>query len=284
MRRTRHLTVLSGGTMDMADEFLDFEGATFTNNGAVISSVASFGEVDFNGVGASRHDAAPGRHGRLTTTNGLVDFHNPATPTTVAIADGALVDGVLDQLEIDGGSTLPTTGPWRRFSPGQPLIMAISSSDRHRIFRSTSAEPPTSQTDDVFDKRWRCAHTGWRLGRALNRDFTPSPSDTFTIYQTQVPSPGSSATWPAAAVEHGRRHHPYCRSLAPAQMLLRCPVSVPLFASRRRPTPSVGGPATECQRHSRWQQWHAARRGHICSWRGKSGIQFQFNGYVQVPR
>ena len=39
--------------MDMADNFLDFEGATFTNNGAVISSVGSFGEFDFNGVGGA---------------------------------------------------------------------------------------------------------------------------------------------------------------------------------------------------------------------------------------
>src|SRR5215469_8525831 len=76
MKSLGDLTILSGGTMDMANNFLDFEGSTLTNNGAVISSIGSFGEVDFNGVGnvqgTMQNLAGTGTY----NTDGRVDFHS----------------------------------------------------------------------------------------------------------------------------------------------------------------------------------------------------------------
>src|SRR5437763_12644103 len=51
---TGDFTVTSGGTLN-TNQFLEFEGTTFTNNGSIIDTVDTFGELDFIGieVGAS---------------------------------------------------------------------------------------------------------------------------------------------------------------------------------------------------------------------------------------
>ncbi len=99
-----NLAVLSGGTMDMADHFLDFEGTTFTNNGAVISSVGGNGEFDFNGVGGAggttQNLAGTGTY----NSNGRVDFHSRDS-TTVVPASGTVLNG-LTNWNFDGATVL----------------------------------------------------------------------------------------------------------------------------------------------------------------------------------
>ena len=191
MRPLGDLTVLSGGTMDMSNNFLDFEGATFTNNGAVISSVGSFGEVDFNGVGGAtgtmQNLAGTGTY----NTNGQVALHIRQF-TSVTIADGALVDGVFNDL-IDGGSTLTNNGTMAPgFPPGQAIIngtLQLGSTSN----LSFDIGGTIQGTDyDLFDKIDGGALTlNGDLAARLINDFTPPPSDTFTIYQTQVPLQGA---------------------------------------------------------------------------------------------
>ena len=191
MRPLGDLTVLSGGTMDMANNFLDFEGATFTNDGAVISSVGSFGEFDFNGVGGAigttQHLAGTGTY----NTNGQVALHIRQF-TSVTIADGALVDGVFNDL-IDPGSTLTNNGTMAPgFPPGQAIIngnLQLGSTSN----LSFDIGGTTQGTDyDLFDKIDGGALTlNGDLAARLINNFTPSPSDTFTIYQTQAPLQGA---------------------------------------------------------------------------------------------
>ena len=108
MRPFGDLTVLSGGTMDMADKFLEiFEGTTFTNNGAVINSVRSFGEVDFNGVGGAqaRRSTWPAP-APTTPTDESISI--AANSTAVVPASGTVLNG-LTNWTIDGGSTISLT-------------------------------------------------------------------------------------------------------------------------------------------------------------------------------
>ena len=87
-----NLTVPSGGTLDAANNFLFFQGTTFTNNGAVVSSVG-FAEVRFNGVngvvGTMQNVAGTGTY----NTNGRNDIHL-ANSVTVTPASGTILNGV----------------------------------------------------------------------------------------------------------------------------------------------------------------------------------------------
>ena len=91
------------GTLDMTNDFFFFEGTTFTNNGALISSTP-YGEFRFNGVGGAggttQNLAGTGTY----NTNGRVDFHTLFS-TTVVPASGAVLNG-LTNWTIDGGSVL----------------------------------------------------------------------------------------------------------------------------------------------------------------------------------
>jgi hypothetical protein len=191
MKPLGDLTVLSGGTMDMANQFLDFEGTTFTNNGAVISSTGSFGEVDFNGVGNVQGTTQLVAGTGTYNTNGQVHFHVRQF-TSVTIVDGALVDGIFDH-EIDAGSTLTnngTMGPG--FPPGQAIIDGnLQLGPISNL--SFDIGGTTQGTDyDLFDKTDGSALTlnGDLVARLIN-NFTPSPGDTFTIYQTLAPLQGA---------------------------------------------------------------------------------------------
>ncbi|HWY50974.1 MAG TPA: hypothetical protein VNW72_05770, partial [Chthoniobacterales bacterium] len=94
------------GTLDMANHFLDFQGTTFTNNGAVISSVG-FGEFDFNGVGGNTSTTQNLAGTGTYNSNGRVDFHS-RNATTVVPASGTVLNG-LTNWNFDGNTVLSLT-------------------------------------------------------------------------------------------------------------------------------------------------------------------------------
>jgi len=120
-----NLTVPSGGTLDAANNFLFFQGTTFTNNGAVVSSVG-FAEVRFNGVngvvGTMQNVAGTGTY----NTNGRNDIHL-ANSVTVKPASGTMLNGV-GLFTIDGGCTFDFTG-----SGGLTLAADVSNSGTVRL-------------------------------------------------------------------------------------------------------------------------------------------------------
>ena len=103
-RHTGNLTV--NGTLDTHNQFFEFEGTTFTNNGSIISSTGTDGEIDFNGVGAAAGTTQT-IAGTGTYAGGasfIIDIHI-INNTTVTPAAGTVIGGVTPLL-IAGGSTL----------------------------------------------------------------------------------------------------------------------------------------------------------------------------------
>ena len=98
------LTVASGGTLDMTNHFLFFQGTSFANNGALINSVGSFGEFRFNGVGGAVSTAQNLAGTGTYNTNGLVDIRMVSS-VTVTAASGTIINGVR-LFTIDGSCTL----------------------------------------------------------------------------------------------------------------------------------------------------------------------------------
>src|SRR5580765_7463514 len=68
------LTVAGGATLNMANGFLFFQGSTFTNNGALTSSVG-FGDFRFNGVGGAASTTQNLAGTGTYNTNGRVDIN-----------------------------------------------------------------------------------------------------------------------------------------------------------------------------------------------------------------
>src|SRR5580765_941768 len=95
------------GTLDMTNGFLFFQGSTFTNNGALTSSVGS-GELRFNGVagavGTTQNVAGTGIY---NLNSKRVDVHL-LNNVTVTPASGTILDGVTF-FTIDAGSALSLT-------------------------------------------------------------------------------------------------------------------------------------------------------------------------------
>jgi hypothetical protein len=100
-------TVVSGGTLNLAANNFSFQGPTFTNSGAVISTVSP-ATVIFNGInnvaGTTQNVAGAGTY----NTNGRVDMQLTNT-VTVTPASGTVINGVAF-LTIDSGTTLDFTG------------------------------------------------------------------------------------------------------------------------------------------------------------------------------
>ena len=120
-----NLTVASGGTVDMNNQYLFFQGTTFTNNGAFTSSVP-YGEFRFNGIngasGTMQNVAGTGTY----NTNGRVDVHL-INGVTVTPASGTVINGVAF-LTIEAGSTLDFIG-----SGGLTLAADVSNSGTIRL-------------------------------------------------------------------------------------------------------------------------------------------------------
>jgi len=94
----------------MNDQFLEFEGTTFANHGAVSSSTGGFGEIDFNGIG--------GTGGTTQTLSGAGTYSGSQSfpieiqvinSTTVTLAGGSVVSGVFN-FAIQALSTLSVPG------------------------------------------------------------------------------------------------------------------------------------------------------------------------------
>jgi hypothetical protein len=97
------LTVASGSTVDMSNNFLLFQGNTFTDDGSIVSAIGH-GEFRFNGLaGAGGTMQAMGGSGAYDPIM-PVDIHIVQS-TTVTPAVGTVIDGVRTFI-IDGGSTL----------------------------------------------------------------------------------------------------------------------------------------------------------------------------------
>ena len=106
-----NLTVVSGGTADMNNQFLEFQGAIFTNNGSIISSTSTDGEIDFNGVagssGTTQTIAGTGTYAGAGSF--VVDIH-VINQTTVTPAAGTVIGGVTPLLTAAGSAlSLPNT-------------------------------------------------------------------------------------------------------------------------------------------------------------------------------
>jgi hypothetical protein len=98
--------IASGGTLDIFNNFLEFQGTTFTNNGAVANTTG--GQLDFKGIGGSASTtqaiAGTGTWGSAGPTAAI----NVINSTTVD-ANGAAINGIAG-LTIASGSTLKNQG------------------------------------------------------------------------------------------------------------------------------------------------------------------------------
>jgi hypothetical protein len=183
------LTILSGGTLDMNNQFYSFEGTTFTNNGAVITSSGGNGEFDFNGVGGAQSTTQDVAGMGTYNTNGQINFHGRQS-TNVVITNGAVVAGVFNH-NIDGGSTLTNDGTMSPgFPPGQANVNGnwqLGSTSN----LSFEIEGTTQGTDyDVFATNGALTLNGNLVVRLLD-GFIPASSDTFTILTTQTTLAGA---------------------------------------------------------------------------------------------
>jgi len=179
------LTILSGGTVDMNNQFYSFIGTTFTNNGAVISS-GGFGEFDFNGVGnaigTTQNLAGMGTY----NTNGQINFHCRQS-TNAVIGISALVEGVFNH-NIDGGSTLTNNGTMAPgFPPGQANVGGNWQLGSTSNLDFDIGGTISGTNYEVFNKTDGGALTlHGNLVVHLINNFTPQNSDTFTIVTTQA--------------------------------------------------------------------------------------------------
>ncbi|HXX41799.1 MAG TPA: hypothetical protein VEI58_06000, partial [Chthoniobacterales bacterium] len=103
-RFTGNVTI--NGTLDTNDQFFEFEGNTFANNGAIISSTGSFGEIDFAGVGgvASTTQTISGTGSYSGGVSFPVEIH-VNNSATLAPASGTILNNVRD-LFVSNGATL----------------------------------------------------------------------------------------------------------------------------------------------------------------------------------
>lgn len=103
-----NLTVASGSTLDMNNQFLEFQGTTLTNNGSFISSSGGFGEIDWHGVnavgGTTQNLAGTGSY----DTNGRNDMHVFDNVTVIVASDTDLTG--LAYYTFDVGTTFDFTG------------------------------------------------------------------------------------------------------------------------------------------------------------------------------
>ena len=90
-----NFTVVSGGTLDMNDQFLEFEGTTFANHGSIFSSTGSYGEIDFVGMGGAsattQNIVGTGSYAAGVSFPIDIDILNT---TTVIPASGTVISGV----------------------------------------------------------------------------------------------------------------------------------------------------------------------------------------------
>ncbi|MFN2624137.1 MAG: hypothetical protein ABR611_14970, partial [Chthoniobacterales bacterium] len=90
------------GTLDMFNTFLEFQGTTFTNNGAVANTTG--GQLDFNGVGGVSGTTQTIAGNGTWNTNGPVGV-NVINSTTVTPASSTSLDGIY-LLTVTNGSSL----------------------------------------------------------------------------------------------------------------------------------------------------------------------------------
>jgi len=88
-------SVTVNGILDTNDQFFEFEGATFANNGSIISSTGGFGEIDFNGLGAvaGTTQTISGTGTYAGSQSFSVQIHVINT-TTATVASGTVISGV----------------------------------------------------------------------------------------------------------------------------------------------------------------------------------------------
>ncbi|HXX41129.1 MAG TPA: C-type lectin domain-containing protein, partial [Chthoniobacterales bacterium] len=98
--------VTMNGTLDTNDQFFEFEGSTFANNGAVTSSTGGFGEIDFIGVGdvASTMQTISGTGSYSGGVSFPVEIH-VNNSATLAPASGTILNNVRN-LFLSTGSVL----------------------------------------------------------------------------------------------------------------------------------------------------------------------------------
>lgn len=100
---TGNVTV--NGTLDTNNQFFEFEGTTFANNGAVTSSTGSFGEIDFLGIGGvvSTTQTISGTGSYSGGVSFPVEIHvnNGATLTP---ASGTVLNNVRNLLVLNGST------------------------------------------------------------------------------------------------------------------------------------------------------------------------------------
>lgn len=103
---TDDITISNGAAFDTANQIVQFQGTTFTNNGSVFCNTSGFGVIDFKGVGGvvttTQNLAGVGTY----DTNGLVEVH---VYSDVAVTSGTMLIG-LANLTIFRGATFSFFG------------------------------------------------------------------------------------------------------------------------------------------------------------------------------
>ena len=227
------------GTLDMNNQSLNFQGTTFTNNGAVTTS--SGGQIQFKGVagasGTTQNLAGSGTYGNIAIN---------IMANTTAVQNGNLN---LTAITIDSGSTL------RNLGTGQLTLSGTVTNNGSILFNGggaacgdatkillRSSVPGTqrawsgggifSMTDvDVQDQAGSAAITvtggvnsgnngsNWSFAACPGTTPTPTPTATATATATATPTATATATPTATATSTPNPTPTPTPTAAPSQLL-----------------------------------------------------------------